>query len=581
MKNFKFKIGIFTLIFVGLVSIFYFNYRKNKNENRELITVTRGDIIQQVTVTGTTKPTESVNLGFEKIGTLARVYIKIGDKVKIGQLLASTDSRDTLARLSQALASLEGSQASLKQYEAALAVQQSKLEELKTGTRPEEVTIAQAQVDNARSSLADAQTSLQNTRTKADADLSNLYNSVPDILNDAFIKADDAVRKQANDLFVNGDSTNPQLSFQVTDSQIKTDAESLRLKTTTELNNWRTELSLISSATSTADMDKSLNFAKQHMLIIRDFLAKCMDALNSASNLPSGTASANKASVTTGRTNVNAALTLVTNQTQSIISQKISNQDNLSSAQAKVNDANSVLLNAQNQLSLKLAGSTPEAISGQQAQVKQAEANLATQSAQIKKAQAEVLSNQAEFSKTAIRSPINGVVTKQDGKLGAVVSSNTPIISVISLESLEIEANIPEVDISKVSLAEPVSITLDAISGETFTGTVFYIEPAETIIDGVVNYKIKVNFDKIDERIKSGLTANLAIETLHKKDVLKVPLVAILDKDTGKFVRKQTDDGLVEMAIQIGVTGVDGTIEVISGVSEGDKLVNVALKTIQ
>ena len=75
---------------------------------------------------------------------------------------------------------------------------------------------------------------------------------------------------------------------------------------------------------------------------------------------------------------------------------------------------------------------------------------------------------------------------------------------------------IPETDIGKVAMGDAVSMTLDAFSGETFTGTVFYIDPAETILQGVVDYKVKVSFNKPDTRLKSGLTANLDIQTKHQ-----------------------------------------------------------------
>ena len=147
--------------------------------------------------------------------------------------------------------------------------------------------------------------------------------------------------------------------------------------------------------------------------------------------------------------------------------------------------------------------------------------------------------------------------------------------------SEEIEANVPEVDISKIAIHNPVSITLDAIAAEKFSGQVIYMDPAETIIDGVVNYKIKVAFAKLDDRIKSGLTANLAIETLRKKDTLVLPQFAIIEKDSGNFVSKQTADGAQETPVVIGIRGVNNYVEILSGVTEGDRVINVGIKAIK
>ncbi|MBI3626753.1 efflux RND transporter periplasmic adaptor subunit [Candidatus Uhrbacteria bacterium] len=578
MSSLRVKLIVSGVIVLAVASIFYFDYKKNRSDNREIIHVKKADIVQQVTVTGTTKASESVNLGFEKVGKVKNINVKVGDMVKTGQTLLSIDSKDVYAQLSQANASLESSQASLQQYQAALSVQKSKLDELKKGARPEEISVTQAKVDSAQTTLADAKENLANIKTKASADLSNLYGTTSEVLNDALIKAQDSVQKQTDDLFVNDDGTNPQVTFAIIDGQIENDVKALRLKVTGELNVWGPQVSGLNSTSTNDQLDLALQAGKDHLLIVRDFLAKAMDALNSASNLSTATQSSYKTNVTSARTNVNLALTNLNSQIQAIINQKITNQNNVSNAQSKVNEASSSLLNAQRELDLKQAGATSEEISGQEAAVQQAEANIASQQAQIKRAKAEILAYQVQWDKTILRSPINGVVTKQDAKLGALVASNQTIVSIISANSLQIEANVPEVDISKISIGNPVAITLDAITGEKFDGKVIYQDPAETIIDGVVNYKIKVDFAKSDDRIKSGLTANLAIETLRKKDAVVLPQYAIIEKDNGNFVSKETTTGIQETPIVIGIRGVNNDVEVLSGVSDGDRVVNVGIK---
>ena len=70
------------------------------------------------------------------------------------------------------------------------------------------------------------------------------------------------------------------------------------------------------------------------------------------------------------------------------------------------------------------------------------------------------------------------------------------MINIISDSSLEIESFVQEVDVAKISLTNPVKITFDALGEENFTGKVIYIEPAETIVDGANNFKIKVGLEK-------------------------------------------------------------------------------------
>src|SRR5262249_12533809 len=140
-------------------------------------------------------------------------------------------------------------------------------------------------------------------------------------------------------------------------------------------------------------------------------------------------------------------------------------------------------------------------------------------------------------------SPINGVVTVQNAKAGQIATPSQPITSLISNSDLEIDANVPETDIGKVALNNPVSMTFDAFPGETFTGKVFYIDPAQTIVSGVVDYKVKISLDPAGgdrgtkvSSIKSGLTANLTIKTQTHDNTLILPQYAIIQNTSGTFV---------------------------------------------
>lgn len=174
-------------------------------------------------MTGHVKPTESMNLAFDRSGVIASVKVKVGNKIKEGQILTVLQNNELTAQLNQAEAGVEIAQAQLKQYEAALEAEKAKLEELQKGTRPEEIKIAETNVANAKEALADAETNLANVKEKADTDISQLYDDVKDILQDAYVKADDAVNKQMNELF-GGEKGDWDLTF-LTSSQPKIDSE--------------------------------------------------------------------------------------------------------------------------------------------------------------------------------------------------------------------------------------------------------------------------------------------------------------------------------------------------------------------
>ena len=151
-----------------------------------------------------------------------------------------------------------------------------------------------------------------------------------------------------------------------------------------------------------------------------------------------------------------------------------------------------------------------------------------------------------------------------------------PIVSIISEAQFEIEANIPEVDISKVTLGNMANVTLDAYGSDVvFASSVVSIDPAETLIDGVPVYKVALQFVEKDEKIKSGMTANIDIQTSTRQDVVAIPQRAVLRKNGTKFVRVIDSpyakiEDIREVIVEVGLVGIDGNIEIIQGINVGD-----------
>lgn len=547
MKQFikKPSVIISVVIFVAVVFGGYWFFLRSEQPVYETVIAQKGDIIQEVSVTGRVKPAQSVNLAFERSGKVAEVFIKVGDKVKAGQALIALDNSELSSQLKQAEASLESARA--------------KLAELKRGARPEEIAIAETAVANAEKSLADAKTNLENTREKADGDLANLYGSAKNILNDAYIKADDAANKQTDEMFSNDLTTSPQLSFLVTSQQVEIDAEWRRVLANGALSSFQSELSVLSD--EPVKLDAAMVNAENHLKTVKDFLEDLSEALNFSAGLSASTLASYKGYVNTGRTNNQTALTNIGSQKQTIAAQKITNQNNISSAESKVNDAQNALAAARNELALKKAGAAEEQITAQEAVVRQGEANVQNFKVQI--------------SKTVLYSPINGVITKrEDAKIGEIVAANANVLSVISEAKYEIEANVPEADIAKIKIGDEAEVTLDAYGNDVvFKAAVAEIEPAETILEGVATYKTTFQFLKDDGRVKSGMTANIDVLAGRRENAVKIPQRALTAKNGDKYARVLADGEIKEVEVKTGLRGSDGWVEIIKGLNEGDIVV--------
>lgn len=570
----KWKIALPVAAFIFFVV--YFSIPKNTEPQEVLVFAKTGPMIQEISVTGKVKPSQSVDLAFERTSRVRYVFVKVGNKVRVGQTLAILSNSDVSAQLSQASSGVAAAKAQLSQAQSALDMQKTNLESMKKGTRPEELQIAETAVLNAENVLNDAKVNLENIKSKADIDLIVLYDDVLDIINDAYNKAEDAVRKQTDGIFLNPEGINSYLSFIVSNSQAKMDAEWYRLLARDELNTWRSEIDVFASYSPiNTDLDAALAKAKQHLNLIRTFLDKTMNALAYNIDLSSATASTYKTNVTTGRTNVNTAATTAETQIQLIKTQKITNQNNIFTYEAKVNDAQNSLETAKRNLLLKQAGYTAEQIASQEAQVRSSEASVNFYKAQVSQAYANYRNIAAQYDKTILRSPIKGIVAKRNVEPGEMASLTEPAISIISDAKFEIDVNVPDVDIAKIKIGNEAQITLDAYGDtEIFTAKVISIDPAEIVIEGVPTYKVKLQFDKDDPRVKSGMTANIDIITDKKDSVLYVSQRAVYSRENERFVNlKKSDKEIIETKVKTGIRDNSGNIEITEGLAEGDKIV--------
>jgi HlyD family secretion protein len=503
---------------LGLVVILlmFLFARGNGAKDIETAVVGRGSVVETVSVTGKVTPFQKADLGFEKGGVVSEVTVKVGDVVKAGDILASLDNTDVYA-------SLQGARASL-------LAEQARLVELQKGLRPEEASVEQARLNDAQGDFNDARVTLING------------------LHDSYIKTEDALYNYSDTLFDFPQSVLPRINIWTRSDKVKREVNDLRYVVTENLRDWK---SYLDSITVSTDPSQSLNSIKVYLENVKKLLS-LMSTITS--DLTTNGSALTQAEIDSHISTINAAMSKFSAAVASF-----------SSAESNYRSTASALSLAKDEYALKVAGSSPEAIQIQQAKVAQASAS--------------VLGYQAEISKKTVTSPIDGIVSKVDVELGEFVSPGEIVFGVIGDQSYKVEINVPEVDIVKIAIGNLGDITLDAYDENTvFKGRVISIDPAETIVEGIPTYKVTLQFDSQDERVRSGMTANIDIVTQSKDDVLTVPTRAIIDNDGEKFVRvfrSGDSSDFEEVPVTIGTRGSNGMTEIVSGLSEGDSVVTL------
>jgi multidrug efflux pump subunit AcrA (membrane-fusion protein) len=475
------------------------------------------DLQEKVTVTGKVTPFKRAELGFEKSGTLSQKKFKVGDKVKAGEVIASLD-------VGEAYAALRGAEANLNSEEA-------KFIELEKGLRPEELSVEKTKVTNAQITYDNA---------KADA-----INSI----RNAYSKIDAAIRNQTDVFFTNPQTANPIITLRTESTSVYDRVNLSRLIVGEHLAKWKTEIDSV-SASSAQDVSSLITASKTHIDVVKGFFGQLVSILNVIST---GNSGLTQSAIDTNQSTMNTAYANFVTAASAV-----------ATADSGLNTASSSLGLAKDQFSLKSSGASTEAIEAQQAHVEQASANVASYSSAL--------------IKSRIISPVDGIITKADPEVGEFVSAGTGGFAVMSDSAFKIEVNVPEVDIAKIAVGNKASITLDAYDDSmVFSANVTLIDPAETIIEGVPTYKVTLQFDDKDARIRSGMTANIDLITASRTGVVVVPARAVRTVDGKRVVRVVGVDGsdgaaTVDREVTTGLRGSDGNIEIVSGLTVGEKV---------
>jgi len=203
--------------------------------------------------------------------------------------------------------------------------------------------------------------------------------------------------------------------------------------------------------------------------------------------------------------------------------------------------------------------------------------DLQMQQNAVKTAQIQVDQARSNLQGAVIVAPFDGMIASVSANVGEQVGSS-PIITLVDLSSMHIEANIDETDIGKVSVGQSVHITFDSLPGLTLPGKVTAIAPSGNVQSGVVTYLVYVTPTQMDPRLRAGLTSTINIVIDQRTNVLYIPNRAIkIVGGTRTVAVPQPDGQIVMKQIQTGLSN-DTNTEVISGLSQGD-MVGIATTT--
>lgn len=625
-------IGLGTLLIILVVLVLSKNEPKPEYSTTNVIS---GPLVQTVSETGTIKPSQEVSLNFLGTGRISEIFVKVGDEVSAGTALASLDKAALEIKKLEAEAGIKMAEASLSKTLAGassetVSVSRLEIEQAQTSENSaridldkfkkavaENIKQAEKTLRDLESSATDtatpqeqavltAQTALDNTKKSSQRTLDNSRESLLLILSDKILVGKIAL-DNLNTLLEDDDVENV---LGVKNSSTLSSTENSRLLALNLLPLAEEAVLKAKSTKATYDINAASN-------AVKNFLSQSSLALNYAYSMLEATITwaefsqteldAYKTLVSSQNTQVGAATTAIENSLQAFNNAQTSYDTSVAAAeetlsQAQVNLENAIITARNNLSNLRLSGDQQIATASARLEsairtVALARAKLASVSAparaqdialaeaQLSQARASLASLEKQINDSILSAPLSGVITQVNYEIGEQVGVGAqPMIKMLAENNFVIELDISESDINKVKVGNSAEITLDAFSEDVvFVGSVSFIEPAQTLIQDVVYYKVKIEFNDLEDiksdlaskelSLKAGMTANVSITTDKRDNVMQVPARAIIDQDGRKIVRILSVDEVIEVPVEVGLRGDDGLTEIKSGLMAGDEVI--------
>lgn len=221
------------------------------------------------------------------------------------------------------------------------------------------------------------------------------------------------------------------------------------------------------------------------------------------------------------------------------------------------------------------------------------EAQLQVLRSQIKVAQSNVALQQQNMQDLEVTAPFSGVVISKDAQPGEMVSptsagggfTRTGIATIVDMDSREIEVDVNESFIQRVSENQPTLAILDAYPDWSIPSHVISIVPTADRQKATV--KVRIGFEELDKRVLPDmavkvrfLNAESTVEKVHESPRLALPRSAVFSENNVQYVWRIKQQKLERVAVSTAAAG-DSKIYILSGIQAGDRVVKTPTLSLQ
>jgi len=507
----------------------------------------KGNIISSVSGSGQIEVSNQIDLKTKASGDITFLSIKDGQTVKKGTILATIDTKDARQSIRDAEISLENAKIS---YEKLIAP-------------ADDLTILQAEnsLEKAKEDKSTTENSLEKSYEDAFSSISDAFLTLPSVvtkLNDVLHGYGIATAeltvidsKQNTSTYI--DTINPEDRNTIESLVAKAESSygaaresyDQNLTDYTALNRYSENEKIQTLLDKTIETVKKVSEAVKDLINTLDYW---VDYRTDKEMTVFATVNTYRSDLSSYSSKVNGYISSLTSSQSSITSLK----------QQIVNYERTIKEKTESLADLK-AGAD--------------ELDIRSQKLSLEQKQVALQNAKDKLADYYVYAPFDGTITGVVPTLGEDVSSGATIATLMTNQKIAV-ITLNEVDVTKVKVNQKAILTFDALSDLSITGSVTNIDASGTVNQGVVSYDIQITLDVDNENIRPGMSTSVSIITENKSNVLLISNSAVKTQGNNYYVEIMENGQTTptRKTVEIGISN-DTQTEIISGISEGDKVV--------
>lgn len=190
-----------------------------------------------------------------------------------------------------------------------------------------------------------------------------------------------------------------------------------------------------------------------------------------------------------------------------------------------------------------------------------------TRLAQLRVDEAEVALAHTRLDKMTINAPFSGTIGLRRVSPGDFVTAGQPLVELTDLSSLKVEFSIPERHLQRLHPDQPVTLTIDAMDTQAFTGRIYAIAPSAN--PDSHNISIRARIPNPEGTLRPGLFARIEILTARNEQALIVPEQALILQANQTLLMQVNASNQVELVPVTTGTRRYGEVQILSGLEPG------------